>query len=118
MKTFDELTPGSLAFRQGDVGFLKEAIPPDARPIPLRPFALGEVTGHSHRIAPGFEGMVEMLEKDGEIYGRIIGDVAVPVVHEDHDPTGSVSLLPPGFEGVVRIAREYDEEEDFRSVAD
>lgn len=109
---------GSLVARQGDVGFVKGKVPEGSVRIALRPFALGEVTGHCHKVAPGHEDQVEMYEKDGEIYVRIVGDVSVPVVHEDHDPRGSTSLLPPGFEGRVVIAREYDEEEDFRRVVD
>lgn len=110
---------GDVVARQGDVGFIKGKIPQNAKRIGLRPFALGEVTGHSHRIAPGYEGAVEMYEgTDGEVYVRIVGDVDVPVMHEDHDRTGTKSLLPAGFEGPVRIAREYDEEADFRSVVD
>lgn len=110
---------GNLAARQGDVGFVKSAIPADAKRIPLRPFALGEITGHSHQVAPDYADQVEMYEgSDGQVYVRIVGDVEVPVIHEDHDPAGTVSLLPAGFEGVVRIAREYSEEDDFRSVMD
>jgi hypothetical protein len=116
MKSFKQ---GQMVARQGDVGFLVGNIPGDAKRIPLRPFALGEVTGHSHRVAPGYEDAVEMYEGiDGEIYVRITGAVEVPVIHEDHDPDGTKSLLPAGYEGPVRIAREYDEETDFRRVVD
>lgn len=104
----------TLQFRQGDVGFLKTEIPADAKRIPVRPFALGEVTGHSHRVAAEREADVEMYERDGEIYVRIVGNYDVPVLHEDHDPTGSKSILPSGWEGRVVIAREYDEEGDFQ----
>lgn len=106
-----------LTFRQGDVGFVSSAIPANARRIKTRPFALGEVTGHSHRVAVADEPFVEMYEgENGEIYVRALKDV--PVLHEDHDPTGATSILPAGFEGEVRIALEYDEEQDFRQVAD
>lgn len=114
-----KITKGSLAMRQGDVGFVKGTIPVDAKRIPVRPFALGEVTGHSHRVAIEYQDQVEMYEgAKGEIYVHIVGEVDVPVIHEDHDPTGFKSLLPAGFEGAVRIAREYDEEQDFRRVID
>ena len=109
---------GSLAARQGDVGFITSPIPADAKPIALRPFALGELTGHSLRIAVGYEDAVEMFEKDGEIYVRIDPEVDVPVIHEDHDPKGTKSILPRGWEGKVTIAAEYDEEEGFRRVMD
>ncbi len=108
----------TLQFRQGDVGFVKCQIPSSAKKIALRPFALGEVTGHAHKVMIGYEDAVEMFEVDGEIYVRIVGEVDVPVVHEDHDPTGDKSILPKGWEGRVTIAAEYDEEEGFRSVTD
>ena len=106
-----------LSARQGDVGFVKGKVPKTANRIPLRPFALGEVTGHSHRIAVADEPFVEMyIGENGETYVRALKDVSV--VHEDHDPTGAISILPKGWEGEVRIAVEYDEEEDFRRVMD
>jgi hypothetical protein len=104
-------------FRQGDVGFVRGLIPATANRIPLRPFALGEVTGHSHRVHPSASDLMEMYEDgDGTIWVRALA--AVPIQHEDHDPVGSVSVLPAGWEGEVRIAVEYDEEEDFRPVTD
>lgn len=107
-----------LQFRQGDVGFVRRSIPQNAKRIKTRPFALGEVTGHSHRVAPGCEDLVEMYEgDDGEIYVRCLS-ADVPVTHEDHDPAGTTSILPKGWEGEVVIAREYDEERDFRRVLD
>ena len=108
----------TLQFRQGDVGFISTPIPAGAKKIALRPFALGEVTGHSHRVMTRYEDAVEMFDKDGEIYVRIDPEVDVPVVHEDHDPTGAKSILPRGWEGRVVIAAEYDEEEGFRRVVD
>jgi hypothetical protein len=106
----------SLKFRQGDVGFVASKIPTDAKRIVTRPFALGEQTGHSHRVAVADEPFVEMYESDGKVYVRALKDVHV--LHEDHDPTGATSVLPAGFEGEVRIAVEYDEEVDFRQVQD
>lgn len=105
-----------LYARQGDVGFVQTDIPKGAKRIPVRPFALGEVTGHSHRVAVEDEPFVEMYEKDGEIYVRALQEAprAVRVLHEDHDPIGKTSLLPPGWEGQVVVAKEYDEEADFR----
>ena len=104
-----------LEFRQGDVGFVRTAIPAGATKIKNRPFALGEVTGHSHRPVADVADLVEMYEKDGLTYIRALGDI--PVQHEDHDPKAERSILPKGWEGEVRIAREYDEEGDFQ-VAD
>ena len=109
----------TLQFRQGDVGFVVGPIPATAKRIPTRPFALGEITGHSHRVLPALEECVEMYEgTDGETYVRILPGADVPVLHEDRDPTGMKSLLPAGWEGRVVIAAEYDEEEGFRTVID
>ncbi len=106
-----------LQGRQGDVAFLVTRIPKEARRIQLRPFAIGEQTGHSHRVAVADEPFVEMYEgADGEVYVRALREVSV--IHEDHDPTGAISVLPAGWEGEVRIKREYDEEVDFRVVSD
>ena len=104
-----------LFARQGDVGFIETPIPPDAIRISLRPFAVGEQTGHSHRVRVEDEPFVEMYEgPDGEIYVRALREARV--LHEDHDPAGSVSVLPAIWEGEVVIAKEYDEENDFRVV--
>jgi hypothetical protein len=106
-----------LFARQGDVGLVSTKVPKDAKRVPLRPFAYGEVTGHSHRVAVADEPFVEMYEgANGEVYVRALKEVHL--LHEEHDPTGSTSVLPKGFEGEIRIAREYDEEEDFRQVLD
>ncbi len=95
----------------------KSMIPPTAKRISVRPFALGEKTGHSHRVAVADEPFVEMYEgEDGRIYVRALQEVSV--LHENHDPSGRTSVLPAGFEGEVRIAVEYDEEQDFRPVTD
>lgn len=103
--------------RQGDVGFIRCAIPTGAQPIKLRPFALGEVTNHSHRVAVADEAGVEMYELEGETFLRVTKDGNVSIVHEDHDPTGSTCLLPAGWEGEVVIAAEYTPEA-IRPVAD
>ena len=105
-----------LEARQGDVGFVATKIPTDAKRINIRPFALGEVTGHSHRVVADMADLVEMYEKDGLTYVRALADI--PIQHEDHDPKAETSILPSGWEGEVRIAREYDEEVEFRRVND
>jgi len=107
-----------LEARQGDVGFVRSPIPADAKRIPLRPFALGEVTGHAHKVVVADEEKIEMYEKDGLTYVRVSCDSGVHIQHEDHDPDATVSVLPAGWEGEVVIAAEYDEEEGFRSVMD
>ncbi len=74
------------------------AIPEGAVRIPTRPFALGEATGHHHSVAD--TDAVEMYEKDGEIYVRILEDV--PLTHQEHKPV----VLPSGAECEIRIATE------------
>jgi hypothetical protein len=107
-----------LFARQGDVGLVKCRIPKAAAKVKLRPLALGEVTGHSHRVAVEDTAGVEMYEIPAErgvrTYMRITAEGAVAIIHEEH----GVVKLPAGWQGEVVIAREYDEEVDFRSVVD
>lgn len=107
-----------LDYRQGDVGLVRCTIPKEAKRIPLRPLALGKITGHSHRVAVNDAQGVEMYELGGQTFLRVTADGAISLVHEEHDPTGTKSFIPEGWEGEVVIAREYDEEEDFRRVLD
>jgi hypothetical protein len=111
-----------LTGRQGDVGFIAGVIPADAKSIKIRPFALGEATGHSHRVAVEDEVGIEMFETLDETgtrtFMRVTKDGGISILHEDHDPTGVISKLPQGWEGEVVIAKEYDEENDFRRVID
>ena len=106
-----------LTGRQGDVGFVKCSIPKGAKRIATRPFAPGEVTGHSHRIIDADVEGVEMLEIDGRTFVRVNKEGGISIQHEDHDPLGAVSKLPQGWEGEVVIAREYSPEA-IRSVID
>lgn len=103
-----------LAIRQGDVGFIQSKIPKEAQPIKVRPLALGEVTGHSHQVALQDRAGVEMFEMENATFLRVTAEGGISIVHEEHGPV----VLPKGWEGEIRIAREYDEELDFRSVAD
>jgi hypothetical protein len=107
-----------LEARQGDVGFVRCQVPEGAKAVKLRPFALGEVTNHSHSVCLADRDKVEMFEIDGRTFIRVSEDGGISIQHEDHDPTGAVSILPAGWEGEVVIAREYNEEEDFRRVMD
>ena len=103
-----------LFARQGDVGLVTCAIPEGAKKVSLRPLALGESTGHSHQVALSDREGVEMYELQGASFLRVTAEGSISIVHEEH---GTVTL-PSGWEGEFRIAREYDEEEDFRSVVD
>jgi hypothetical protein len=114
-----QLTEGHLYGRQGDVNFITGPIPTGAKRIPVRPFALGEVTGHSHRVVADDEVAIEMYELGGKTYLRVAGECGgIRIQHEDHDPQATTSILPAGWEGEVIIAEEYDEEEGFRRVRD
>jgi len=104
--------------RQGDVGFIQCGIPIEATPIPVRPFAIGEATGHSHRVAVEDEAGVEMFELQGRTFLRVTKEGSISILHEDHDPRGRTSKLPTGWEGEVVIAREYDYRGFFRRVGD
>lgn len=110
-----------LEGRQGDVGFVRCLIPKGAKRVPFRPFALGEVTGHSHRVCVEDQAGVELFETTDEngvrTWLRVTSDGAVSIQHEDHDPRGTTSVLPKGWEGEVVIAREYTPE-SIRSVVD
>lgn len=85
-------------------------IPSDAKRIPLRPVAWGEVTGHNHRMmsntATALEDLVEMYEgTDGQIYVRVNGEPGeVSLVHEEH----KAHVVPPG-EYSVTIQQENSE---------
>jgi len=73
-------------------------IPKDAKRIPLRPAALGEVTGHHHSFMSNVEtdvaDLVEMYEGlDGKTYVRVLGDPGeVSLVHQEH----KAHVVPPG----------------------
>lgn len=77
----------------------KSKIPADAKRIPLRPVALGEVTGHHHSFMSNVADIdvgdrVEMYEgADGETYVRVLGEPGdVSLVHQEH----KAHVVPPG----------------------
>jgi hypothetical protein len=73
-------------------------IPDNAKRIPLRPVALGEVTGHHHSFMSNtgedVADLVEMYEgEDGQTYVRVLGDPgSVSLVHQEH----KAHVVPPG----------------------
>ena len=77
---------------------MKTAIPANAKRVPLRPVALGEVTGHHHsfmsNVADDVSDLVEMYEgEDGETYVRVLGEPGdVSLVHQEH----KAHVVPPG----------------------
>jgi hypothetical protein len=77
----------------------KQAIPATAKRIPLRPLALGEVTGHHHSLMSNVAetdvaDLVEMYEgEDGKTYVRVLGEPGdVSLVHQEH----KAQVVPPG----------------------
>jgi len=76
--------------RQGDVLLKPATIPADAKRVKLRPIALGERTGHHHSLMSNvaerpIEDLVEMYEKDGQTFVRVLGEPEeVSLVHQQH----------------------------------
>jgi hypothetical protein len=81
-------------------------IPVNAKRIPLRPLALGEVTGHHHSLAVvdetrNIDDLAEMytVEEDEKIrtYLRVIEDEAVVLTHQEHKtqavPAGDYEVI-------------------------
>lgn len=107
-----------MKLRHGDVILTKGRFPEYLKPIPARQvgsnpnenfiLAEGEVTGHAHRIS---EGEVELYERDGTLYLRVLSETAA-LTHEEHHRID----IPKG-DWVVRIQREY-EPDGWRYVAD
>jgi hypothetical protein len=89
--------------RQGDVLLKPCQVPKDAKRIAIRPIALGERTGHHHSLVveeAKIEDCVEMYEKDGQTYVRIIGE-GVSLDHQQHKShPQTAEVLPVGGEFV------------------
>ena len=83
---------------------MKSEIPKEAKKIKLRPLALGEATGHHHSLVCDEADAVEMYEKDGETFVRIVGEGAT-VQHQEHKP----AAVPAGAEFGIRIATEVND---------
>jgi hypothetical protein len=104
------------AFQQGDVILkLRDALPASCKPVApgARGFVLaeGEATGHAHTIeaTPG----VELHEKDGVLWLRVLEE-AVPLVHEEHH----AQTVAPGVYEVGRVVEMDPFENEVRTVAD
>ncbi len=81
-----------------------QRIPKDAKKITMRPLALGEATGHHHSLVCDEADAVEMYEKDGQTFVRIVGEGAA-VQHQEHKP----ATVPAGTEWGIRIATEVND---------
>ena len=93
--------------RQGDVLLLRvKEIPTGGKVVDNGIVALGEVTGHAHRVVGG-----RVYDVNGTLF--IDGGDECTQVHEQHGPV----TVPGKYE--VRIKREYDHFlEEAKSVAD
>lgn len=110
-----------MKFRQGDVLFIERGQMPkgDLKKRENGTVAYGEVTGHSHRLAPQnmataevFEcgdGLVVLVSEEGI---SLAGDAGASFIHEEH---GTINL-PPGNYDVI-IQKEYSPEA-IRNVVD
>jgi len=82
-------------FRQGDVLLVPvKELPENARPVPDwdGTVALGEVTGHRHRLIDAPEAEATLLTtEEGERFLRLVH--GAPLRHEEH---GTIDL-PPGL---------------------
>lgn len=94
---------------QGDVAIIPVAsIPKEAKPLPLSPgnkiiLALGEQTGHHHRILViDREAELLALPNVEDRFLRIMNASGVELQHEEH----ASIVLPPG-DYRIRIQREY-----------
>ena len=95
--------------RHGDVQLVKvDSIPSDAISLGDRKWlALGEVSGHAHRIDVG-----ELFEtKDGKLYLQL--KKAGKLSHEEH----TTKLIEPGTY-LVGIKRQYNPDGTWAPVAD
>lgn len=95
-------------YRHGDVILTKvDTLPDGCNKLDRNWLALGEVTGHSHKIDVG-----ELFEtRDGKLYLRV--NKITRVSHEEH----RTITLPEGVYFIGQ-ARQYDEKEGWVTVRD
>lgn len=97
-------------YQQGDVLIKECDIPEGAEKQGHVTLALGEATGHHHRIDNARKAVLYMV--GAAMYLKVLE--MVRVIHEEHNPV----WLPPG-EYAVGFVREYDHfEEEARRVVD
>lgn len=99
-------------YRHGDVVIKeidKDKLPAGAQKLSHLTLALGEVTGHSHRIS---SGQAALSKFNNKTYLEIQDKLAT-LTHEEHKeielPTGTYEII---------IQREYDDEKEWRNVLD
>lgn len=82
-------------YRQGDILIVKvDRIPEDARQLDHCIIALGEATGHSHRIASGAE---QLRTGTGEQFIKVLA-AQVELLHQEH---GTITLPGPALYRVL-----------------
>ena len=103
-------------FQQGDV-ILEEVVflPITAKKVKVEKeivLAEGEVTGHKHTITVDNPELIELYEKDGQLFVKAKDNFNV--LHQEHNTI----TVPQGI-WKVRKVREYDHfEEEVRQVKD
>jgi len=85
-------------YRQGDLLFVEDTIPGDAQEQEDGVLALGEVTGHRHRIEDRVKAVMMVVGAVSYVHAMQEADI----VHEEHDTI----TLPVGDWRVIR-QREY-----------
>ena len=102
--------------RQGDILLVPVAVEPPAGATPVTEvvLALGEMTGHAHRLRAG---AVLDWESDGQRYVRVLDADAGTLSHEDHDPSPAAVVAPYVTYRVIQ-QRVWDLSGQWRKVPD
>jgi len=100
-----------MMFRQGDV-LIRDPVPlpKGAKRLVGDIVQEGEVTGHAHRIVNG-----EVWECEGRRF--VVTNEDASLKHEEHKKL-ELPPVKPGKAFPIDIQREYDDEEEWRQVAD
>ena len=109
MKTLNQL-------RQGDVLLVAVDTQPPKNAVGKSEviLAVGEITGHAHRLTAS--AVLEWEEK-GQRYVRVVGDAPGALSHEEHDPT-PVQVVTPGQTYQVIPQREWNLSDQWQPVRD
>jgi hypothetical protein len=102
-----------LRYRHGDVGLVVSTIPAGAVPTLKKTLAYGEKTGHHHSVAEADIDGAMIFDCGEQMFLRVTAEGGISLTHQEH---GTIQVAPGDYE--VRIAREYDEEQDFHQVMD
>jgi len=101
--------------RQGDILLVPvdQPAPHGVKPTAQAILALGEITGHAHRLG----GAVLDWTVGANRYVRILGDEPGTLQHEDHDPEAAAVVEPEQTYQVIP-QREWSLEGQWRKVVD